>query len=77
MTGVVGEIAAMELAKSVGSFAPADAAGRVIEINLVSFGAVSRRVLKVPRCPECGETMRHGATTKIAGFLLPYSDGSK
>jgi molybdopterin-synthase adenylyltransferase len=55
MASIVGEIAAMEVVKSLVGFAPSNVTGRQIQINLVSFGASVRRVLKVPRCPDCSE----------------------
>jgi len=61
MAALLGDVAALEIAKQLGGFAPSDATGRVLEINLVSFGSAVRRVLKIPRCPECGEVMRRGS----------------
>ena len=57
MAGIVGEIAAIEAVKAIAGFVPSDAVGRLIQINLLSFTAVVRRVLKVPRCPDCSEAM--------------------
>ena len=57
MAGVVGEIAAMEAVKVLAGFSPSDAVGRLIQVNLVSFSATVRRVLKVPRCPDCSDVM--------------------
>jgi bacteriocin biosynthesis cyclodehydratase domain-containing protein len=72
MAAVVGEIAAMEVVKAVGRFAPSDAVARSIEINLVSFGAMVRRVLKVPRCPDCSDVMRRDGVALMRGPQLPY-----
>jgi bacteriocin biosynthesis cyclodehydratase domain-containing protein len=59
MAAVVAHITALEAAKALGRFAPATCAGHSIEVNLVSFRSTVRRVLKVPRCPDCGPTSRH------------------
>jgi bacteriocin biosynthesis cyclodehydratase domain-containing protein len=61
MAGVVGDVAAMEVLKLLGQFVPSDAVARAIEINLVSFSSTVRRVLKLPRCPDCSEAMDSAA----------------
>lgn len=71
MPDVVGRIAAMEAAKHIGGFVPADALGRVLEINLLAFGAGARRVLKIPRCPDCGEQNRRAPTALTHGPQIP------
>lgn len=58
IAGAVGEIAAMEVIKFLGGFLPTDAVGRIIQINLMSFSSAVRRVLKVPRCPDCSDQNR-------------------
>ena len=65
MAGVVGEIAAMEAVKAIAGFVPSDAVGRLIQINLLSFTAAVRRVLKVPRCPDCSEAMARSSRVLI------------
>jgi bacteriocin biosynthesis cyclodehydratase domain-containing protein len=70
MASVVGEIAAMEVAKELGGFAPVDAVGRSIEINLVSFRSTVRRVFKLPRCPDCGEPARRATRTIFRGIQI-------
>jgi bacteriocin biosynthesis cyclodehydratase domain-containing protein len=67
MAAVVGQVAAVEIAKAIGGFAPSDTVGRSIELNLVSFRSEVRRVLKVPRCPECGQSSRHGPRVALTG----------
>lgn len=71
MTGVLGEIAAMEAAKHVGRFTYNDTVARVIEINLISFAAAVRRVLKIPRCPLCSEMMRQPSRSLTVGPQIP------
>jgi bacteriocin biosynthesis cyclodehydratase domain-containing protein len=72
MAGVVGEIAAMEVAKAVGNFVPSDTVARLIEINLVSFQSKVRRVLKVPRCPDCSEVMARSSMTLTHGPQIAH-----
>jgi bacteriocin biosynthesis cyclodehydratase domain-containing protein len=70
MASVIAQIAAMEVAKSIGGFAPVDVAGRSIEINVVSFRSAVRRVLKHPRCPDCGPGSRRPAQTVTSGVQI-------
>jgi molybdopterin-synthase adenylyltransferase len=74
MAAVVGEIAAMEVLKAVGQFAPTDTVARLIEINLVSFASTVRRVLKLPRCPDCSDVMRRAGVTLSVGPQIPYHE---
>ena len=67
MLAVPAQIAAIKLANLIVGFAPGDVAGRLIEISLVSFRSDVRRVLKVPRCPECGEPSRRAAPSLTQG----------
>lgn len=72
MAGVLGEIAAMEVTKCLGQFVPLDAVAAVVEINLVSFGSSLRRVLKIPRCPECSDTLSLAPKTLTRGPQIPH-----
>jgi bacteriocin biosynthesis cyclodehydratase domain-containing protein len=72
MAAVVGEIAAIEVVKALTQFAPSDAVGRLIEINLVSFGSLVRRVLKVPRCPDCSDAARRPTLVLEHGPQIPF-----
>jgi molybdopterin-synthase adenylyltransferase len=74
MAAVVGEIAAVEVVKALGGFAPPDAVGRQIEINLVSFAARVRRVLKAPRCPDCSDVMVRTPVALAVGPRIPYRE---
>lgn len=76
MAGVVGEVAALEVAKLLGGFAPVDCVGRLIEVNLVSFRSKVRRVLKVPRCPDCGEPARRAPRVVAHGPQIGNYDGA-
>jgi bacteriocin biosynthesis cyclodehydratase domain-containing protein len=58
---ILGAIAAVQIVKYIAGYPPSDAVSRVIEVNPLSFNASARRVLKVPRCPDCSEIMRKPA----------------
>lgn len=73
MTSIIGEIGATEIAKFIGAFPPPGTVGRVIEINLVSWSSTVRRVLKIPRCPDCSDMMRKATRAITLGPLIPYS----
>lgn len=70
MARVVGNVAAMEVAKALGGFVPIDVVGRSVEVNLVSLRTSVRRVLKLPRCPDCGEVARRATPTVLAGIQI-------
>jgi bacteriocin biosynthesis cyclodehydratase domain-containing protein len=72
MAGVIGQIAGMEIVKFLGGLVPADTIGRVIEVNLVSFASSVRRVLKVPRCPDCSEVMQRSSRTVTVLPQIPF-----
>lgn len=66
MAHVVGDVAAMEAIKLLGRFVPSDTVGRAIELDLVSFASRSRRVLRLPRCPDCSRVMdAPGLTVRV------------
>jgi bacteriocin biosynthesis cyclodehydratase domain-containing protein len=71
MAAAVSAVAAMEAVKRITGFAPPDAVGRVIELNLVSFASHVRRVLKLPRCPDCSDVMRRSAVALAQGPQVP------
>jgi bacteriocin biosynthesis cyclodehydratase domain-containing protein len=72
MASALGEIAALEIVKFIAGYPPPDTAGRSIEVNLFSFSSTVRRVLKIPRCPDCGEIMRKASRALIVGSLIPH-----
>jgi len=77
MASVLGEIAAMEIVKHIGQFVPVDTIGRIIEINLLSFSSVARRVLKVPRCPDCSDVTVRSAVAVTHGPQIPQGTGQR
>lgn len=74
MARIVGEIASMEVLKVLTQVAPSDVAGRLIEMNLVSFESVVHRVLKVPRCPDCSDVMRRAGVVTATGPQIPFHE---
>jgi bacteriocin biosynthesis cyclodehydratase domain-containing protein len=74
MASILGEIGATEMTKFIAGFPPPDTVGRIIEINLVSWASTVRRVLKIPRCPDCGEMMRKATRAITLGPLIPHSE---
>jgi bacteriocin biosynthesis cyclodehydratase domain-containing protein len=74
MASILGEIGATEMTKFIAGFPPPDTVGRIIEINLVSWASTVRRVLKIPRCPDCSEMMKKATHAITLGSLIPYSE---
>ena len=74
MASILGEIAATEMTKFIAGFPPPDSVGRIVEINLVSWASTVRRVLKIPRCPDCSEMMRKATRAITLGPLIPYTE---
>jgi bacteriocin biosynthesis cyclodehydratase domain-containing protein len=71
MARILGGVTALEIAKHLGGFVPSDAVGRVIELNLVSFQGLVRRLLKVPRCPECSDLVFRNPKAITIGPQIP------
>ena len=71
MPSVLGEIATMEVVKCLGEFVPSDTVGRLIEINLVAFSSAVRRVLKIPRCPDCSDQTVRAPMALTRGPQIP------
>jgi bacteriocin biosynthesis cyclodehydratase domain-containing protein len=74
MASILGEIAATEMIKFIAAFPPPNTVGRIVEINLVSWASTVRRVLKIPRCPDCSEMMQKATRAITLGPLIPYSE---
>jgi bacteriocin biosynthesis cyclodehydratase domain-containing protein len=70
MTGVLGEIAAMELCKLYGGGLPWHA-NRIIEVNLLEPSLTSRRVLRLPRCPVCSTIVKTSSAAIDKGSFVP------
>jgi bacteriocin biosynthesis cyclodehydratase domain-containing protein len=76
MGDLVGHVVAAEVFKYLVRTLPSDVTGRLIRLDLGtsaggSFGGGARRVMKVPRCPDCSDAARHGAPAVLAGPQIP------
>lgn len=69
MLAVAAQIAATEGIKHLSGL-PVTTAGRVIELSLVPYRSSVRRVLRVPRCPECSGAARQGSPVVAHGSQL-------
>ncbi len=63
MASILGNVAAMELTKFYSQALPLWNVGKLIEVNLLSTRMITRKVLKLPRCPVCGPLQTHSAVT--------------
>lgn len=70
MTAALGNLLAMEVAKFLGGFAPSDVVGRSVVVNLVALRLSAGRVLKVPRCPDCGDVAGRSPEVITVGPLI-------
>jgi bacteriocin biosynthesis cyclodehydratase domain-containing protein len=73
---LLGHVVAAEVFKYLVRTLPSDVTGRLIRLDLDgsaggSFGGTARRVMKVPRCPDCSDAARHGAPAVLAGPQIP------
>jgi bacteriocin biosynthesis cyclodehydratase domain-containing protein len=73
---LLGHVVAAEVFKYLVRTLPSDVTGRLIRLDLAtsaggSFGGTARRVMKVPRCPDCSDAARHGAPAVLAGPQIP------
>jgi len=55
---IVADIAAIEITKLLTNFSPPTTPGRIFTIDFLSLAAEFHDVLKLPRCPACGEPSR-------------------
>lgn len=53
MASVIGDLVVVELMKFYSRVLPVWRVGIVLEVNLLATSLISRRVLKLPRCPTC------------------------
>lgn len=72
MPTALGAVAAMEVGKFLARYAPGEVVGRQIRLNLVSFQSTVRRILKVPRCPECSEQTRRAPQALTLGPQIAH-----
>ena len=62
-SGFLGNLAALESLKILTGFAPPMTCGRLLTFNISTFDAHLHEVLKLPRCPSCGATVRGPSAT--------------
>ena len=78
MAGVLGEVAAMELSKVYGGGVPWRP-NQIIEIRLLVPHMITRRVLRLPRCPVCSTSLSTSSVyidkeSFVPGHLLNYHE---
>jgi len=71
MAWILGDIAAMELAKFYGGGLPFRRVGTLIEVNLLQPSLTSHKVLKVPRCSICSVLKSQSSATASRSTFLP------
>jgi bacteriocin biosynthesis cyclodehydratase domain-containing protein len=71
IASVLGDMAALELAKFYGSFVPLWRVGTLIEVNLLVPSVVGRKVLRLPRCSVCGTLNTRSAVTPVVNIFTP------
>jgi molybdopterin-synthase adenylyltransferase len=74
MASVLGDIAAIELAKFYSGVLPLWNVGRLIEVNLLSPRLTARKVLKIPRCIVCSPLNTHSS---IMAKKVPFSTANR
>jgi len=74
MASILGDIAALELGRFYGRWAPPRVVGTLIEVNMLGPSMVTRPILKVPRCTACSPLMRTGTTNIRRDIFLPMND---
>lgn len=72
MVNLAAAVATGEIVKHLAGL-PVTVTGRVAEISTVPLAITTRRVLKVPRCPECSGTAHRGAPVLTLGSQLGES----
>lgn len=60
-------IVAMEVLKYLVGRPPSSVVGRSHRLDLRTLAATARRVLRVPRCPDCSELARHAFPAVLTG----------
>jgi bacteriocin biosynthesis cyclodehydratase domain-containing protein len=65
---LLGELAAVEAVKLLTRFSPPTTVGRLYTLDLLTLEARHHDVLKLPRCPACGEPARS------APMMRPWSE---
>jgi bacteriocin biosynthesis cyclodehydratase domain-containing protein len=73
MASVLGDIAAVEVAKHLMGKNTRTSIGTLIEVDLMTPALINHKVLKIPRCQICGTTDRISSARLSKSFPLPES----
>jgi bacteriocin biosynthesis cyclodehydratase domain-containing protein len=71
LAAVAGRIAAMEVLKFLTRCAPSGVVARSVVLDARTGAISTRRVFKLPRCPDCSEVARHRVPAVLAGPQIP------
>ena len=71
MASILGDIAAMELARFYGGWSAPRSIGTLIEVNLLATEVRPRKVLKIPRCRVCSSVNKRSSTTLDKNTFMP------
>lgn len=63
MSSMLGSVAAFEIARFYAGIPRGSLVGSLIEIDLISGHMITRKPLKVPRCPSCSNLKFHSSST--------------
>lgn len=71
MAAILGDMAAFELTKFYGASGLSSKIGTLIEIDLLKPQVVTKKVLKIPRCPTCSPMTTRASTTPDKTVFIP------
>ncbi|SHN45404.1 bacteriocin biosynthesis cyclodehydratase domain-containing protein [Cryptosporangium aurantiacum] len=71
LPAALGQFAALEISRLLGAWGSPRVIGALIEVDLLAPGLVCRPVLKLPRCPVCGEASARSTTEIFGRTFLP------
>jgi bacteriocin biosynthesis cyclodehydratase domain-containing protein len=71
LPAVLGNFAALEVSRLVGGWGRPRTLGTLVEVDLLAPELAARPVLKLPRCPACGESSTRSATEVFRSMLVP------
>lgn len=74
MASILGDIAALELAKFYGYGLPKSKIGTLIEVNLLATKITARKVLRVPRCLGCSSLRTQTSTSIEKNVFAPINE---
>ena len=76
MASILGDMAALELTKFYSKALPAPEGNNLIEVDMMANQLLTRKVLKIPRCPVCSNMNIHSAQSieKVSLLASTTSD---